>query len=299
MKFRIAVCLSVFLGFGLSNNAGAVAVLTPYAVTQGYRLSTFVDQIPNSGGAGPVGILPISGSNIMISGYASGEVRVFKGIDNQHWLNSISNAGGYGANSPAGLAEVSGKYYMAKQAGSQVVQINVDGSFNQLISNGPVNATGLIPSSTAGHLLISNGYSTLDLNIATQTITTFVNQPTDGIVFSPDGQTVYGASGGHILGFNATTKLQTFDSGLITGTPDGVSIGAGSLSGNLFVNTNSGDLIQVNIANPTIQNVLVTGGSRGDLVASDLNNGSMLFTQTDSVLRLTAPPGGGFGAVCQ
>ena len=298
MKFRIAVCLSALLGFGLSNNAGAVAVLTPYAVTQGYRLSTFVDQIPNNV-AGPIGILPISGLNIMISGFASGEVRVFKDIDNQHWTNSISSAGGYGANGPAGLTEVNGKYYLAKQAGSQVVQINADGSLNQVLYNGPVNATGLIPSSTAGHLLISNGYSILDLNIATQVLTTFVNQPTDGIVLSPDGQTVYGAIGGHILGFNMTTKAQVFDSGVISGWPDGVSIGAGTLSGNLFVNTNLGQLIQVNIANPAVQNILVTGGSRGDFVASDLNNGSMLFTQTDSVLRLTAPPGGGFGAVCQ
>ena len=30
----------------------------------------------------------------------------------------------------------------------------------------------------------------------------------------------------------------------------------------------------------------------------DLNNGTLLFTQTDSILRLTAPTGGCFGNAC-
>jgi len=43
-----------------------------------------------------------------------------------------------------------------------------------------------------------------------------------------------------------------------------------------------------------VQSVIATGGSRGDFVVVDPNNDSLLLTQTDRVLRLTAPNGSGF-----
>ena len=46
----------------------------------------------------------------------------------------------------------------------------------------------------------------------------------------------------HIIG------AQVFDSGFIPGGPDGTAIGtSGSIAGELFVNTNGGTVVEVNI----------------------------------------------------
>jgi hypothetical protein len=84
-----------------------------------------------------------------------------------------------------------------------------------------------------------------------------------------------------------------FDSGTISGGPDGIALGAGALAGNLFVNTNSGTLVDVNLATTT-QTLIASGGSRGDFVTVDPNNGTLFVTQSDRLMRLTAPTGAGF-----
>ncbi len=65
---------------------------------------------------------------------------------------------------------------------------------------------------------------------------------------------------------------------------------------NLYVNTNCGELVQINVATD-VQTIIGTGGSRRNVVSVDPNNGTLLLDQTDTILRLTAPPGGGFGTV--
>jgi hypothetical protein len=114
----------------------------------------------------------------------------------------------------------------------------------------------------------------------------------DGI--STDGTVVYGAGGPGIVGYNLVTHAQVFSAG-VGGGPDGTAIGTGSLAGKLFVNTNGGQVIEIDLATNS-QTVIATGGSRGDFVYVD-PNGSLLLTQTDSVLRLTPQSGGGFLAV--
>jgi hypothetical protein len=59
--------------------------------------------------------------------------------------------------------------------------------------------------------------------------------------------------------------------------------------------TNDGNLFEIDLATKA-QTLIGSGGSRGDFARADPYNGSMLLTQTDSVLRLTPPPGGGFGS---
>ena len=77
--------------------------------------------------------------------------------------------------------------------------------------------------------------------------------------------------------------------------PDGISVGQGPLSGNLYVNTNNGDLYEIAIA--TAQSTLIaTSGSRGDFVNAHTDN-SLLVTQTYVLSRLTPPLGGSFTGV--
>jgi hypothetical protein len=84
-----------------------------------------------------------------------------------------------------------------------------------------------------------------------------------------------------------------FDSGTISGGPDDIALGVGTLAGNLFVNTNSGELVEVSLKTAA-QAVIASGGSRGDFVTVDPNNGTLLVSQSDRMMRLTGPSGGGF-----
>jgi len=145
----------------------------------------------------------------------------------------------------------------------------------------------------------TTGASVFEIDPIAKTSTLFVSQAADGLTITSDGKTLYLANigSGHLLGFDTTTRAPVFDSGFIGGGIDGSALGTGSLAGNIFINVNNGTLLELNLASKAITGI-VTGGSRGDLVTVD-SNGSLLFTQTDSVLRLTAPIGGGFGNVAE
>src|SRR5204862_4078385 len=104
-----------------------------------------------------------------------------------------------------------------------------------------------------------------------------------------DGRTLYAAAlRERILGFDTTSKAQVFDSGTIPFV-DGPALGAGSLAGKIFGNVNDGTVWEVDLATRA-QTMLASGGSRGDLVAVDPADGTLLLTQTDRILRLHGPP---------
>ena len=111
----------------------------------------------------------------------------------------------------------------------------------------------------------------------------------DGLAFDPSAGILYAAihdgPGGQVQGFDITTKAVVFDSGTIAGGPDGIALGKGPVAGNLFVNTNGGTVVEVNLATAA-QTVIASGGSRGDFVTVDPNNGTLLVTQSDRIMRL-------------
>ncbi len=76
-----------------------------------------------------------------------------------------------------------------------------------------------------------------------------------------------------------------FQSGTIATGPDGIALGTGPVAGNLFVNTNGGTVVEVNLKTAA-QTIIASGGSRGDFVTVDPNNGTLLLTQTDRIMRL-------------
>src|SRR6185436_17628374 len=136
-----------------------------------------------------------------------------------------------------------------------------------------------------------------DVDPVAKTATVFANVDADGLALSADGGTLYAAvQRQHIVGFATATKTQVFDSGTISFV-DGPALGIGSLAGKLFANVNDGTVWQVDLASG-VQTLLASGGSRGDLVAVDPADGTLLLTQTDRVLRLHGPPPcGRFGVV--
>jgi|GEM_PF-2214246 len=291
----IALWGSLWLLATAGSPAQAQAVLTGAASSAGYTLDTFVSGIPSSGFCcGPVGLINTAGG-IMVSDYGNGQIRVFGDTNNQLWSAGALGGTTYSVNNSAGLGSLNGNLYQTLQASGQVLRIDPAG--NPIGSN-PIAtipyATGIVGDTATNRLYVSTGTGIWQVNPANNSASLFASALADGLAVSPDGSVLYAAlTSGSIVGISTGTGLQTFSSNFISGTPDGIAIGSGSLAGNLFVNTNAGQLIEVNIGTLG-QTVLVQGGSRGDFVTVDGNNGSLLFTQTDSVLRLTAPSGGGF-----
>jgi hypothetical protein len=302
--------------FGAKAHGGMV--LTAAGTAAGFSLSTFATGFPSesqpSGFAGPLGIVFPNGG-VLVSDI-SGNVRFFPtDVDGQNAAAFPPTAGAsYGSGNAHGMAMVGSNIYMNQQALGRLVQVNNNGTINQVILSGLTNPIGIVANPISGHLFISDfvsgsgpGFTNAleEVDPVAKTVSLFAsvspgdsNTGPDGVALSPDGNTLYAAIYGtsHVLGFNITSKVQVFDSGFIPGGIDGSALGTGSIAGNIFVNTNSGTVVEVNLTTLT-QTVIATGGSRGDFVAVDPNNGTLLLTQSDSIERLIPPVGGGFGPI--
>jgi hypothetical protein len=288
---RVAFLLLFLLATGLSGTAQADMTLTAAGVAAGFTLTTFATNFPDTGngGTGPVGIT-FPGSGVMVSDWP-GHVRVFPSHADGQNAGTVP-ATTYGTANAVGLAQVAGRFYMTQDALSRVVQVNADGTLNQVIVN-VFCATGLVADSFTGHLYVSGGCTgagITEVDPVAKTATAFNSVLSDGLALSSDGHTLYAAEVSthqHVLGFNTTTKAQVFDSGVINGV-DGIAVGSGSLAGKIFVNTNFGELWEVDLAT-SAQTLIASGGSRGDFVAWDPSNGTLLVTQSDRILRLHPP----------
>ena len=288
---------------GTARPAQAILTLTSQGTALGFSLSTFASNFPTSNGIGPAGIAFPSMGGVLVADFA-GNVRLFPtDTDGQNAL-SVPIGQSYGQDEAFGLAQFGNNIYMTQGNSKDVVQINSDGTFDQTIVSGLMYATAIVANPANGHLFVDYGGSGPDIvevDPVAKTVTPFVTGlQIDGLAVSPDGKTLYGAvyggtSSGHIFGFNISTGAQVYDSGFIAGNPDGIAVGYGNLAGNLFVNTNAGTVVEVNLNLTTgNQTVIADSGGRGDFATADPNNGTLLLTQTSRIFRLIPPPGGSF-----
>lgn len=301
MQLRVLGLLLIFACTMIPIGAhGASLSLTAAGTADGFAISTFASGFPTSGSIGPLGIAFTSTGGVLVTDYP-GNVRLFATDTDGQTAAAAPVGQSYGFSNAVGLAQVGANIYMTQQGNASVVQINPTGTFNQLIVGGIPSATGIVADPANGHLFVSqggfSGAGIFDVNPLTKTFSLFVPATgIDGLTISADGSTLYGANAftGHILGWNTATGTLVFDSGFIPGGIDGSALGTGTLAGNIFVNTNSGTVFEVNLTT-LAQTLIATGGSRGDFVMVDPSNGSLLLTQSGEIDRLTAPAGGGFG----
>jgi hypothetical protein len=301
MMRHSVVCAALFLLLVASMPARAGMMLTGAGIGQGFTLTTFADGFPNMGGIGPEGIGFNNTGGVIFSSYVFGKDVLFPSdIDNQHYSSALISTSSY--INPAGILNVGGRIYQALQGSGQVVQIDNAGNSIQTIQTGMDGATSLVLNPNNLHLFVSApGAATLwDVDPISKTKTAFLNGVSlDGITINHSGTILYGANviTQTIQGYDTTTKALVFESGVVPGGVDGVALGTGTIAGNIFVNTNersgTGTIVEVNLTTKA-QTTIATGGTRGDLVAVDPSNDTLLLTQTDEVLRLAAPPGGGF-----
>jgi MYXO-CTERM domain-containing protein len=268
--------------------AKAGMVVTDAGLALGFRLSTFASDFPNDGSTGPIGMGFNSTGGVLVGDFTGGLYQFATDTDGQS-ANGAVLVTDYGFSNAFGIAQLGGAIYMTQQSNSDVVQINDDGTFNQLIATGIPLASGIVADPLNGQLYVSTlGVGEiLQVDPTSGNVTVFNNASIDGLSISPDGSTLYGAGeDGHVYGYSTIDGTQVFDSGFIDGGPDGTALGVGRFAGNIFTNTNGGQVIEINLG--TLQTTLIAdGGSRGDFVTIDPNDGSILLTQTDSILRLS------------
>jgi len=290
---QVGLGMLILFGTALHSNARAQLSLTTTGSALGFTLSTFADGFPFANSTGPLGIGFRNDGGVIVTD-APGNVRVFStDKDGQHAGSAVIGQT-YGFGNAVGLSQIGNNFYMARQLTGDVVQINPDGTFKQEIVTGIPRATAVIANPSNGHLFVSsvNSNQIWDVDPIGMTKTLFAGIQADGL--ATDGSTLFAESNSHIVGYNILSKVQTFDSGVIPENPDGVAIGEGNISGNLFVNTNGGTLYEINTTT-LAKTLIASGGTRGDFVEVD-PNGSLLMTQTDSIMRLTPPSGGTFSA---
>jgi hypothetical protein len=311
---RAIMASLVIVGAALfSATAHAAITLTPAGTAQGLILSTFSSGYPQADGVGPLGIGFTSSNGVMVSD-KFGDIRLFStNADNQvapaatqHYGN-VSGSGSFLSNA-AGIAQIGNNIYMARQGVGDVVQVNQNGSLNQVIVTGLPYVTGIVANPNNGHLYIS----TLGMNAVfevdpiAKTKTLFTNGDIDGLALSSNGSTLYSLNEdtGMITGYSTTTGAVTFNPLFVSTQIDGAVQGLPTLGNNLFVNTRDGKIIEVNLTNRT-ETTIADGGSRGDFASVDRINNTLLFTQSDSIVRLSLaqvsavplPPGIWAGAV--
>ena len=296
---RLTIAVVALLNGLFVAPAWSAPTLTAAGTTAGFSLSMFANEFPTTGFCcGPLGIAFPTTGGVMVSDYP-GNVRVFPTDTDGQSAASVSPAQNYGSGNGVGLAVAGGIVYMAEQSSGQVIQLNNNGTFNQLIVGGILTATGIVANPANGHLFVSDccsGTGIWDVDPIAKTKTQFKTGSFDGLTITSDGSILYAEIGGQIVGYSTSDGTLVFASGGIPGGPDGTALGFGSLAGLIFVNTNSGDLFQVDLTTKA-QTDLVTGGTRGDFVTAD-PNGTLLFTQTSDIWRLTPPAGGCIGSEC-
>jgi sugar lactone lactonase YvrE len=289
-KLRFGPVVAVLgLIIGAEGRAPAAGLtLTPAGVAQGLSLTTFADGFPSSSSVGPLGVAFVNGT-VLASDYP-GNVRIFPNDSDGQHAGNAPIAQNYGGTNAVDLAQVGSNIYMTRQGIGDLVQINNNGTFNQVIVTGMPAATGLAADPLNGHLFVSTlGNGTIwDVDPIAKTKVPFVNVSADGLSVSPDGHTLYATVNSNtILGFDTTSKAQVFNSGIIANSPDGTAAGTGPLFSNfVFANTNGGTVVEINLTT-LAQTTIATGGSRGDFVTVDPTTNTLLITQTDSIIRLS------------
>lgn len=283
----------VLLGLALwALPANAVLTLTPAGITKGFTLSLFVDEVPASGFCcGPLGIATNSLGQVVLQDYPAHTNSVFTNVDGQHFSMALSSAP-YGSSSYGAAITNSGGTLFAtnNDAGSVVFRLNANGSVNAPLTVAGVGGHGIWTNPVTGHLVAATASAIHDIDPASGSFTTIVSGVNvDGVSVSKDGTVVYGATAGHVFGWNYAGTL-VYDSGPI-GSPDGTGVIQGSslFAGDIVANSNDGN---VWLLDPIthVNTIIASGGSRGDYVGVDSTNGTLFLTQTDSVYRLGCGP---------
>ena len=218
---RLLATVVAGLALGAVVPSQAALTLTPVGIAKGFTLSLFVDQVPNTGFCcGPLGIATNNIGQIVVQDWANKTNNVFLDVDNQHFSAKLSSAA-FGASSyGSALTNSGGTLYATQNDVGKVFTLNPDGSVNAPLTAAGAGGHGIWTNPITGHLAAATGSAINDINPTTGAFTPIVsNIDVDGVSVAADGSVVYGATGGHVFGWNYTTGALVYDSGGI-GSPE-------------------------------------------------------------------------------
>ena len=288
LKASLAACCVL----AFATEAEGALTLTPAGVADGFSLSIFFTD--HSTTYGLLGAVSAPGGIAIGSGYGHGQIYRFMDVDGQTLATALANmpAGG----TPTGIATTGNAVYVGILGGGYY---SVDPTTLALTPLGlaGVNARyGLWGNPTNGHLIASTAQGLLDINPVTHTFV-LVGSPggnTDGVTVSPDGTIAYNETnsnaifGYSLIAVNPSTPV--FSRTGLPGGPDGTGIiSGGAFNGDIVVNNNDGTLGLIDHVTG-VETIIASGGTRGDLVAPDLSNGTLFVTQTEALYRLSCGP---------
>lgn len=274
--------------------AGALAI-TAAGTADGFVLSLFVDQVPNSGCCGPLGIATNNLGQVVMQVFNNGNY-VYNDVDNQHFNQSLSSAGFTSSTYGIAITNLNGVLYAGNRDQSgQLFSLNANGSSAGVVpgTGTGIAGHGIATNQATGHIVSASDSGIYDTNVTTGASSLIVasgGANIDGVAVSANGSVIYGARNGHIVGWNYSGTV-VYDSGVL-GALDGVGVIQGStpFAGDLVANDNNGLLWLLDPVNLTSV-IIANGGTRGDYVGVDSTDGSLFVTQTNSVYRLTCGPG--------
>ena len=298
MLSRPSVICSVVAFLTILVPANATLVLTPAGVSDGFTLTTFVSGYFGSYGPLAQGIAP--NGNVITGSALNGKVYVFHDVDGQTLTSAVTSVP-YTCetgNCNFAMATAGGQVYGAQAFGGIYYHFSSDGSFSAIPNLTADNLRGYLGvwgDPINGHLIAASNQGLVDIDPVAGSFRVINAQVfPDGVSVSPDGKTAYVEVGGTIQSYNIVTGalLNTF----LTGhSPDGTGvISGGDFNGDVIVNDNDGTVGLLDPTKPAgdpSQFVLIaSGGTRGDFVSPDTNNGTLFLSQNEEVARLSCGP---------
>jgi hypothetical protein len=293
----------------LSFPAKADLVLNATGIADGFSATTFASGFTSLGGQpfglGPFGVTTVAngtgGTNVLVQNVGNNTLYVFNDSDGQTPGTAL------GTQSPvfsgSAFANLNGVAYGAEGFFGSFSSTGVFTPFN--ISGLPFAGLGMAADTATGELIASaaSGGGLIAINPTLNTFRVINSANVDGIAISPDGQIVYGAINGNVLGYNVHTGALVFTGpipgGGATYGPDGTAVitSSNSLNGDIIVNDNfDGHLWLID---PVAHSITLIGSNlneRGDFASPDVTNGSLFLDYTDQVARLSCGTGCAIGS---
>jgi hypothetical protein len=281
--------------------AYAVLTLTPAGIALGFTASTFVSGLPDIVTEGPFGLALTGNGNVLVSDVANATRYVFADVDNQTPANSLFTT----PSSSSGQGYASGVGAAYGGNGSTFVRFNEDGTAGPALVPTVTPGLGITANPSTGHLIATSSAGLIDIDPIANTfrvIKSAIGSSADGVSLSPDGSVAYVGfySTGHVIGYRVSDGTVVFDSGNIGHFPDGtgVIVSNNSLNGKIVVNGEDGNVLLLDpTAAPGSFTIIATeGGQRGDYVAPDRSNGTLLLDSSIEVDRLACGAGCAIGS---
>jgi hypothetical protein len=295
MRSRLLSASAAAVGFALCAPANATLTLTPAGVALGFSASTFASGLPSLITEGPFGLALTGNGHVLVSDFASATRYVFADVDGQVPASALfstpssSIAAGYASGVGAAYGGDAGHF----------VKFNDDGTVASTLVPSVFPQFGMTANPVTGHLIATSSAGLIDIDPVADTfrvILASIGSSADGVSLSPDGSIAYvGFFGtGHVIGYRVSDGSVAFDSGNIGHFPDGtgVIVSSNALNGKIVVNGEDGNLLLID-PNGAPGNFTIIGsvaGQRGDYVAADRTNGTLLLDYSTEVDRLSCGP---------